>query len=60
MIVIYSDVAVSGGQVTFKLAVSADMAPLVQVLVYAVLPSESVIANSIDFPTQKCFNNKVK
>ncbi|XP_046891858.1 pregnancy zone protein-like [Hypomesus transpacificus] len=50
---------VSDGEVTFKLAVSPDMAPLVQVLVYAVLPSESVIANSIDFPTQKCFNNMV-
>ncbi|XP_062328744.1 alpha-2-macroglobulin-like isoform X2 [Osmerus eperlanus] len=50
---------VSDGEVTFKMAVSPDMAPLVQVLVYAVLPSESVIANSIDFPTQKCFNNKV-
>ena len=60
MIVIYSDVAVSDGEVTFKLAVSPDMAPLVRVLVYAVLPSESVIANSIDFPTQKCFNNMVK
>ncbi|KAK5621451.1 hypothetical protein CRENBAI_005980 [Crenichthys baileyi] len=47
------------GEVSFKLRVSADMAPDVQVVAYAVLPSENVIAHSSDFKTEKCFNNKV-
>ncbi|KAM8902730.1 alpha-2-macroglobulin-like [Spinachia spinachia] len=53
------DKSVNEGQVSFKLAVSTDMAPDVQVLAYAVLPSETVIANSADFSVEKCFGNKV-
>lgn len=53
------DITVSEGEVSFRLAVSPDMAPMVQVLVYSVLPSETVIAHSMDFPTQSCFKNKV-
>lgn len=52
-------VSVNEGEVSFKLTVSPDMAPDIQVLAYAVLPSETVIANSADFSVQKCFGNKV-
>ncbi|XP_068440468.1 alpha-2-macroglobulin-like [Clinocottus analis] len=47
------------GEVSFKLMVSPDMAPDVQVVAYAVLPSENVVANSADFSVEKCFGNKV-
>ncbi|XP_029028271.1 alpha-2-macroglobulin-like [Betta splendens] len=50
---------VNEGEVSFKLKVSPDMAPDVQVVAYAVLPSRTVIANSTDFSTEKCFRNKV-
>uniref|UniRef100_A0A8C8D407 Uncharacterized protein n=1 Tax=Oncorhynchus tshawytscha TaxID=74940 RepID=A0A8C8D407_ONCTS len=36
-----------------------EMAPVVQVLVYSMLPSETVIAHSMNFPTEKCFRHKV-
>ncbi|XP_056297584.1 alpha-2-macroglobulin-like [Pseudoliparis swirei] len=51
--------SVNEGEVTFKLMVSPDMAPDVQVVAYAVLPSENVVANSVDFSVEKCFGNKV-
>ncbi|XP_029570810.1 alpha-2-macroglobulin-like isoform X3 [Salmo trutta] len=47
------------GEVTLKLAVVPEMAPVVQVLVYSMLPSETVIAHSMNFPTEKCFRHKV-
>ncbi|XP_045079332.1 alpha-2-macroglobulin-like isoform X3 [Coregonus clupeaformis] len=47
------------GEVTLKLAVVPEMAPVVQLLVYSMLPSETVIAHSMNFPTEKCFRNKV-
>ncbi|XP_038829725.1 alpha-2-macroglobulin-like isoform X3 [Salvelinus namaycush] len=50
---------VTEGEVTLKLAVVPEMAPLVQVLVYSLLPSETVIAHSMNFPTEKCFRHKV-
>uniref|UniRef100_A0A668ARA8 Alpha-2-macroglobulin-like n=1 Tax=Myripristis murdjan TaxID=586833 RepID=A0A668ARA8_9TELE len=53
------DGPVTSGEVSFEVEVSPDMAPLVQVVAYAVLPSETVIAHSADFSTEKCFNNKV-
>ncbi|XP_068173227.1 alpha-2-macroglobulin-like isoform X2 [Antennarius striatus] len=53
------DKSVTEGEVSFKLKVSAEIAPEVQVVAYAVLPSETVIANSADFPTEKCFGHKV-
>ncbi|XP_038548731.1 alpha-2-macroglobulin-like isoform X3 [Micropterus salmoides] len=51
--------SVTEGEVSFKLKVSAEMAPQVQVVAYAVLPSETVIAHSADFSTEKCFSHKV-
>ncbi|KAL0973002.1 hypothetical protein UPYG_G00197570 [Umbra pygmaea] len=50
---------VSEGEVTLKLTVVPEMAPVVQVLVYSMLPSLSVIAHSMNFPTEKCFRHKV-
>ncbi|XP_019212767.1 alpha-2-macroglobulin [Oreochromis niloticus] len=53
------DRSVTEGQVSFKVRVSPEMAPEFQVVAYAVLPSEAVIAHSADFSTDKCFSNKV-
>ena len=52
-------VSVNEGEVSFTLMVSPDMAPDVQVVAYAVLPSENVVAHSADFSVEKCFGNKV-
>ena len=52
-------VSVTEGEVSFKLKVSSKMSPEVQVLAYAILPSESVIAHSAEFSTETCFDNKV-
>lgn len=54
-----SVVSVNEGQVSFKISISPDMAPEVQIVAYAILPSEGVVAHSADFPTEKCFNHKV-
>ncbi|XP_030601195.1 alpha-2-macroglobulin-like [Archocentrus centrarchus] len=53
------DQAVNEGEVSFKVRVSPEMAPDVQIVAYAVLPSKHVIADSADFSTEKCFSNKV-
>ncbi|KAK7175524.1 hypothetical protein R3I93_002440 [Phoxinus phoxinus] len=50
---------VTSGSVSFQLSVSVDMAPAVQILVYCVLPSESVVVGSASFETETCFQNKV-
>lgn len=50
---------VTEGEVSFKLTMSPDMAPLIQFVAYAVLPSKNVIAHSAEFSTEKCFSNKV-
>lgn len=59
MTVTCSCVAVTEGDVTLTLAVVPEMAPVVQLLVYSMLPSETVIAHSMNFPTEKCFRNQV-
>ncbi|KAK2846829.1 hypothetical protein Q5P01_009828 [Channa striata] len=53
------DKSVNEGEVSFKLNVSPEMAPDVQVVAYAVLPSDTVIAKTADFSTEKCFGHKV-
>ncbi|XP_053177290.1 alpha-2-macroglobulin-like isoform X3 [Scomber japonicus] len=50
---------VTAGELSFQLKVTPDMAPMVQIVAYTVLPSEIVIAHSEDFSTKKCFSNKV-
>lgn len=52
-------VPVNQGQVSFNLTVSPEMAPDIQIVAYAILPSENVIAHSADFSTEKCFTNVV-
>ncbi|KAL7848748.1 hypothetical protein SRHO_G00203710 [Serrasalmus rhombeus] len=47
------------GKVSFRLSVDAGLAPVVQVLVYCVLPSEKIITATKDFNVEKCFRNKV-
>ncbi|XP_060743880.1 alpha-2-macroglobulin-like isoform X3 [Tachysurus vachellii] len=47
------------GKVSFKLPVDAEMSPVMQVVLYSVLPSENVIASSREFSVEKCFRNKV-
>ncbi|XP_033969253.1 alpha-2-macroglobulin-like [Trematomus bernacchii] len=53
------DKSVNEGQLSFKLTLSPDMAPEIQVIIYAILPSETVIAKSADFSIEKCFSHKV-
>ncbi|XP_067219842.1 alpha-2-macroglobulin-like protein 1 [Chanodichthys erythropterus] len=50
---------VMSGSVSFQLSVGVDMAPAVQILVYCVLPSESVVVGTASFDTEKCFQNQV-
>uniref|UniRef100_A0A096LVI2 Alpha-2-macroglobulin-like n=1 Tax=Poecilia formosa TaxID=48698 RepID=A0A096LVI2_POEFO len=47
------------GVVSFKLHVSPDMAPVIQVVAYAVLSNQNMIAHNAEFSTEKCFSNKV-
>ncbi|KAM6988646.1 alpha-2-macroglobulin-like [Tautogolabrus adspersus] len=53
------DKSVTEGEMSFKFSVSPEMSPDVQVVAYAVLPSETLIAHSADFSTEKCFSHKV-
>lgn len=50
----------SQGQFTLTLPVNVKIAPLAKVLVYLVLESGEVIADSVNFKIEKCFTNKVK
>lgn len=54
-----SPVAVIEGEFTFKVKASPDMAPSFQVVAYAILPSQIVIAHSFNFITEKCFSHSV-
>ncbi|KAI5098853.1 alpha-2-macroglobulin-like isoform X1, partial [Silurus meridionalis] len=47
------------GEISFTLSVAAEFAPVVQVVVYSVLPSENVIAANKNFEVEKCFKNQV-
>nr|XP_055052344.1 alpha-2-macroglobulin-like protein 1 isoform X1 [Misgurnus anguillicaudatus] len=49
----------ASGTVSFKLTVGADLTPVVQILAYCVLPSNSVVVGSANFDVEKCFKNKV-
>ncbi|XP_043917948.1 alpha-2-macroglobulin-like protein 1 [Protopterus annectens] len=46
------------GSFPISLDVSATLAPVARVLVYAVLPSGGAMADSCDFDVAKCFNNE--
>ncbi|XP_056119304.1 alpha-2-macroglobulin-like [Rhinichthys klamathensis goyatoka] len=47
------------GTMSFKLSVGSDLAPVLQILAYCVLPSENVVARSKNVDIEKCFKNKV-
>ncbi|XP_075892095.1 alpha-2-macroglobulin-like [Nelusetta ayraudi] len=53
------DESVTEGEVSIQIDVSAKLAPFVQILIFAVLPSETVIAKSTGFDTEKCFSHQV-
>ncbi|XP_029141491.1 alpha-1-macroglobulin-like, partial [Protobothrops mucrosquamatus] len=48
------------GDFLLNLSVDVDMAPKTHLLVYTILPSGELIADSRDFTIEKCFSNKVK
>ncbi|XP_044278136.1 alpha-2-macroglobulin [Varanus komodoensis] len=48
------------GKFTLELNVSFNMAPMVRVLVYTILPSGELVAHSVDFTVDNCFENQVK
>ncbi|XP_069609938.1 alpha-2-macroglobulin-like [Ranitomeya imitator] len=50
----------SHGHFTFTLSVNVNTAPLTRLLVYLVLESGEVIADSVSVKVEKCFTNKVK
>ncbi|XP_067308330.1 alpha-2-macroglobulin-like protein 1 isoform X1 [Pseudorasbora parva] len=50
---------VTSGSVSFQLFVTAGIAPAVQILVYCVLPSETVVAASVSFETEMCLQPQV-
>ncbi|XP_073682425.1 alpha-2-macroglobulin-P-like [Garra rufa] len=50
---------VTSGTVSFQLSVGVNMAPVVQILAFCVLPSKNVVAASVAFDTKMCFNNQV-
>uniref|UniRef100_A0A3B4XCH6 Alpha-2-macroglobulin-like n=1 Tax=Seriola lalandi dorsalis TaxID=1841481 RepID=A0A3B4XCH6_SERLL len=56
---VWSVISVTEGKVSFQLEVSPEVAPVIQIIAYAILPSETVIANRADFKTEKCFSHKV-
>ncbi|XP_053543561.1 alpha-2-macroglobulin isoform X3 [Ictalurus punctatus] len=47
------------GKISFKLSIVPELAPVVQVVVYSVLPSKNIIAANKNFDVEKCFGNKV-
>ncbi|TRY85172.1 hypothetical protein DNTS_006359 [Danionella cerebrum] len=51
--------AVTSGSLSFDLAITVDMAPVVQILAFCVLPSLNILAGTVSFETEACFSNKV-
>jgi len=49
----------ASGTMSFILSVGSDLAPVLQILAYCVLPSKNVVASSKNFIIEKCFKNKV-
>ncbi|KAK2847484.1 hypothetical protein Q5P01_010483 [Channa striata] len=50
---------VNKGELSVALHQVTDLAPFAQVVVYTVMPSGEAVADSQDFPIQRCLNNKV-
>ncbi|XP_055082249.1 alpha-2-macroglobulin-like protein 1 isoform X1 [Periophthalmus magnuspinnatus] len=58
--IVVSKDAVTEDSFSFKLQITAELAPEFTVVAYAVLPSSFVIAHSAGFQTEKCFSHKVE
>ncbi|XP_074966839.1 ovostatin-like [Phalacrocorax aristotelis] len=52
--------AVQNGTFTIPLAVNEKMAPALRLLVYTLHPAKELVADSVRFPVEKCFKNKVQ
>lgn len=50
----------NSGEFLVPLRQVGGLAPVAQVVVYAVMPSGEAVADSQDFPVQLCLNNKVR
>ncbi|XP_028825882.1 alpha-2-macroglobulin-like protein 1 [Denticeps clupeoides] len=50
---------VNKGELSFSLQQVPELSPLVQVVVYTVLPGGETMADSMDFPIELCFKNTV-
>lgn len=48
------------GIFTIPLEVSEKMAPALWLLVYTLHPDKELVADSVRFPVEKCFKNKVR
>ncbi|NXD67627.1 OVOS protein, partial [Eolophus roseicapillus] len=48
------------GTFTIPLVVSEKMAPAIRLLVYMLHPDKELVADSVRFPVEKCFRNKVQ
>ncbi|XP_051788068.1 alpha-2-macroglobulin-like protein 1 isoform X4 [Erpetoichthys calabaricus] len=48
------------GSLDFTFPVTSNVSPYAQVLIYTILPSGEMIADSNDFKVKKCFKNKVE
>ncbi|XP_039619909.1 alpha-2-macroglobulin-like protein 1 [Polypterus senegalus] len=48
------------GSFDFTFPVTSNVSPSAQVLIYTILPSGEIIADSNDFKVKKCFKNKVE
>ncbi|XP_054238714.1 ovostatin-like [Indicator indicator] len=48
------------GTFTIPLEVNEKMAPALQLLVYTLHPAKELVADSVRFPVEKCFKNKVQ
>ncbi|XP_074681846.1 ovostatin-like [Strix aluco] len=48
------------GTFTIPLVVNEKMAPSLQLLVYTLHPAKELVADSVRFPVEKCFKNKVQ
>ncbi|KAF4099152.1 hypothetical protein G5714_019278 [Onychostoma macrolepis] len=50
---------ITSGTMSFQLFVSGDLAPVVQILAFCVLPSVNVVVGSAAFDTEMCFQNQL-
>lgn len=50
---------ITSGTMSFQLSVGGDLALVVQILAFCILPSENVVVGSAAFDTEMCFQNQV-